>query len=64
MKVNGKNVPVQPGTTLQAYLEENGYSGERVAVERNGEIIKRAVWNETILSNTDTVEIVQFVGGG
>lgn len=64
MKVNGQNVPVQPGTTLQAYLEENGYSGERVAVERNGEIIKRAVWSETVLSDTDTVEIVQFVGGG
>ena len=37
---------------------------DRVAVERNGAIVARAQWQETLLSPEDRLEIVQFVGGG
>ena len=36
----------------------------RVAVEHNLVIIKRASFDETIVREGDTVEIVNFVGGG
>ena len=35
-----------------------------VAVERNGEIVKRARFAETPISAGDELEIVRMVGGG
>lgn len=37
---------------------------DRVALERNGEIVPRSAWGETRLSSGDKIEIVHFVGGG
>ena len=37
---------------------------DRVAVERNGDIVPRATWSEVRLENGDKLEVVQFVGGG
>jgi thiamine biosynthesis protein ThiS len=36
----------------------------RVAVEHNLQIIKRQTFSDTIVREGDTVEIVNFVGGG
>ena len=64
MKVNGKQQALSAPVSLTQYLKENGYNGKRVAVERNGEIIPKAKFQDTILSAADTLEIVHFVGGG
>ncbi len=64
MKVNGKQQALSAPVSLTQYLKENGYNGKRVAVERNGEIIPKAKFQDTILSDADTLEIVHFVGGG
>lgn len=37
---------------------------DRVAVERNGDIVPRSKWETTELREEDKLEIVQFVGGG
>jgi sulfur carrier protein len=37
---------------------------DRVAVELNGEIVRRSAWGETAVSNGDRLEVVHFVGGG
>jgi sulfur carrier protein len=37
---------------------------DRVAVERNGEIVPRASWFQVNLNDGDKLEVVQFVGGG
>ena len=37
---------------------------DRVALERNGDIVSRANWTEVTLENGDKLEVVQFVGGG
>lgn len=41
-----------------------GLKGDRVAVERNGELVSRASWIETPIQSNDKFEIVHFVGGG
>lgn len=41
-----------------------GLKDDRVAIERNGEIVSRASWAETPLHSGDKLEIVHFVGGG
>ena len=64
MKVNGKQQALSAPVSLTQYLKENVYNEKRVAVERNGEIIPKAKFQDTILSDADTLEIVHFVGGG
>ena len=52
------------GLTVTALLEQEGFAHDRVAVERNGEIVPRARYADTVLQDGDRVEIVRFVGGG
>lgn len=47
--------------TLIAALE---MKADRIAVERNGEIVRRNEWATTVVHNGDRFEIVHFVGGG
>jgi len=51
-------------STLDALIEELGIKGDRIAVELNREIVPRASWSTTALSDGDRLEIVHFVGGG
>ncbi len=63
VKINGKEVDAA-GKTLEVYLKEAGYNMERIAVERNEEIVPKAQYEETVLEEGDSVEVVSFVGGG
>lgn len=64
MKVNGEIVTIQEDCSLGAYLEKHGFQTDRIAVERNGEIVPKAQYETCMLSDADTLEIVHFVGGG
>ncbi|MDD2626334.1 MAG: sulfur carrier protein ThiS [Candidatus Methanomethylophilus sp.] len=64
MKANGAETGDPGGQTLQAWLARYGYDQTRVAVERNGQIVRRRDFGRTVLSVSDTLEIVSFVGGG
>ena len=61
--VNGQQVEAE-GKTLSAYLAEAGFDPKRIAVERNGEIVPKARYQETLLHDGDVLEVVRFVGGG
>lgn len=50
--------------TLADYLADAGFDSRRVAVERNGEIVPKRLYGETVLADGDTLEVVGFVGGG
>ncbi len=63
VKINGSPI-LAAGQTVLQYLTEHHYDPKRVAVERNGEIVPKATYAETILQDGDTVEVVSFVGGG
>lgn len=52
------------GKTVEEYLLQTNYSRNRIAVEINGEIVPKSRYNNTILQDGDSVEIVGFVGGG
>lgn len=41
-----------------------GLDTQKVAVERNEEIVPRSRYGETWLSSGDALEIVHFIGGG
>lgn len=55
---------LSPSATLDQLIAELGLKNDRVAVERNGEIVPRTQWSETALSESDRLEVVHFVGGG
>ena len=46
------------------FLEQQKYEKNRIVVEINGEIISKAAYKETVLTEQATLEIVTFVGGG
>lgn len=51
-------------TTIADLVRELELAPEKVAVERNGEIVPRSTLSEAPLAEGDTLEIVHFVGGG
>ena len=63
VKINGEMKDVA-GITVSEMLEKNGYDAKRVAVEINLEILPKANYAEYVLKDEDSVEVVQFVGGG
>jgi len=63
VKVNGEMLDMN-GKTVSELLAEMNISGQRVAVELNEDIVPKAKYSETFLSEGDCVEVVRFVGGG
>ena len=63
VKINGEELNIA-GKTITEYLAATNYDPKRIAVERNGDIVPKAKYSETILQDGDNVEVVSFVGGG
>ena len=64
IQVNGQSTALEPGTSVETLLQSRGLNPARVAVERNGAIVRRADFAQTLLADGDKIEIVHFVGGG
>jgi sulfur carrier protein len=62
--LNGCDCPAALNKTLADYLNQNGYDVRLIAVEMNGSIIKKCDYATTVIHNNDSIEIVNFVGGG
>lgn len=63
LTINGKRESGEFSTVL-ALLEARGHAPQAVVVELNGEILPRTAYAERSLADGDSLEIVQFVGGG
>ena len=63
IRINGNEMDAA-GMTLAEYLRTTEYNPARIAVERNGDIVPKARYEETVLCDGDAIEIVSFVGGG
>lgn len=64
VSVNGEAREIAPGTTIRALVELEGLGAGPVAVEQNGEVVRRRDHDSTIIAEGDVIEIVHFVGGG
>ena len=62
--INGQEKEMLDGLTITGMLESLEIDPGRVAVEVNLKIIKRDDRDEHKLNEGDSVEIVNFVGGG
>lgn len=63
VKINGEMVEAE-GKSISEYIQEAGYKKERIVVELNLEIIPRDKYDTVIFKKDDSVEILNFVGGG
>jgi sulfur carrier protein len=65
--VNGKEseLPENANRTVESLLEELDVSQRLyVTVELNGEIVDRAVYETTPVTEGDSIEFLYFMGGG
>jgi len=62
--VNGEHKRIAAGLSLADLAGELGLVPEKVAVERNLEVVPRSTLKEVIVEDGDDIEIVHFVGGG
>lgn len=62
--LNGEPHEIAGPMTISALLAGLGIDPRLVAVEHNLSIVKRAKYEETMVSAGDEVEVVNIVGGG
>jgi len=64
IEVNGEEREVPAGLNLQTLLEHLSLPQQRVAVELDRKVIRKADWTNTFVEKGARIEIVHFVGGG
>lgn len=64
IRLNGELTQVDENLTVLDLLQRLSIQPERVAVERNQLVVRRATYAETRLKPDDEIEILTFVGGG
>ena len=62
--LNGERHEITEPMTVDALLALLAIDPRRVAVEHNRTIVRRPRYGEIVVDEGDTVEIVNFVGGG
>jgi sulfur carrier protein len=64
IRINGEDEPFVGGS-VAAFIEARGMAGKRgLAIAVNGAVVPAQLWQETMLSAGDEVEIVRPFGGG
>lgn len=64
IKVNGEEREVAQATTLEQLIRSLGLESKVMAAAVNMEIVKQDAWDKAVLNNGDTIELLDFVGGG
>lgn len=64
LTLNGKARQVDGPLSLLGLVEQLGIDPRIIAVEHNGDIVKRDRYGEVGLADGDKLEIVRMVGGG
>jgi sulfur carrier protein len=62
--LNGESREVPDGTSVAELLRRLELAPERVAIERNGRLVRRTEHAAVRLEEADRVEVVTLVGGG
>jgi sulfur carrier protein len=64
IKVNGEIREMAEGSNMLDLIRSLGVEERVMASALNMEIVKKDAWNSAILSEGDTIELLDFVGGG
>jgi sulfur carrier protein len=64
MIVNTQEIILEKSISLYDFLISKNYDISKIAVELNEKIVSKKDYETTILQDSDSLEIVHFVGGG
>ena len=64
IKVNGEIRDMLEGSTMLDLIRSLGVEERVMASALNMEIVKQDAWGSTFLKEGDTIELLDFVGGG
>jgi thiamine biosynthesis protein ThiS len=64
VRLNGRREPVRDGETVAGLLERLGLGARYALVERNGEPVERARYEEVRLEDGDRLVVARPVAGG
>ena len=59
-----KKENIKEKTTISAFLKEHALLKEGVAVALNGEIVRKADFEKTVLKDNDSLDVFNMVCGG
>ena len=62
--VNGTSTEVVPGLTLGAYIDQLGRGRKGLAVAMGDTVIRRGLWDETVMTEHDRIEVLTAAQGG
>ena len=62
--VNGEPHEIDERTTVFELLESLALDPDAMVVERNGLVLERERYDDTVLGKGDVLEVLRFVGGG
>lgn len=62
--VNGQKKNIVTGSSLKKVISESCRNPHHTIAELNGQIVKSETWDKKTLHDGDTLELVNFVGGG
>lgn len=63
--INGEDYDDLPDAlTVAQLLDHLKLPRKKIAIERNLEIVSKSTFDETVLKDGDTLEIIHFIGGG
>jgi len=64
VKVNGESREFNEDATLYDVIHLLGLQERVMAAAVNMQIVKQDVWSSAVLNDGDTIELLDFVGGG
>ncbi|MDD2266212.1 sulfur carrier protein ThiS [Sulfuricurvum sp.] len=64
IKVNGEMREIPEGSAMLDLIRSLGLEERVMASALNMEIVKQDAWGNTLLKEGDTIELLDFVGGG
>jgi len=64
IKVNGEVREMPEGSTMLDLIRSLGLEERVMASALNMEIVKQDGWGKAVLKEGDTIELLDFVGGG
>lgn len=62
--MNGQPLECDQGLTLRQLLVNLNLFGQRIAVERNAQIVSKSQYDRVMLVSGDVLEVIEAVGGG
>ena len=62
--LNGEKFTLETGSNIVNLIEKLDLDVDKLAIERNLEIVPKSKFAMTIIEEGDKLEIVHFIGGG